>query len=510
MDTTSYWIDSGPLPPFPRPSRDLQVDVLVIGGGITGVTAAYLAKKAGLTVALLERDRFARVDTGHTTAHLTCVTDARLRHLTTVFGAEAARAVWDAGGAAIDEIFHLIGVEGIRCDFQWVPGYLHAPLGSPKDRSGPELEEEATAALQLAIPAVYLPRVPFFNVPGVRFPHQALFHPRKYLGDLLRRIPGRGSHVFEAAPAEEILKRPLAVKTGGHRIRGRHLVIATHTPLMGNTAMAPALLLQTKLALYTSYALGARLPAGMLPAACFWDTADPYTYLRVEPRRGYDYAIFGGEDHKSGQADDTQACYRRLERKFLAFAPQARIDHRWSGQVITTNDGLPLIGETAPHQFVATGYAGNGMTFGTLGAMMAVDAILGRANPWRKLLDVHRKKLLGGTWNYLKENKDYPYYFVRDRLARAEGKSLRALRTGEGRLLNLGGRKVAAYRGPDGKVTLCSPVCTHLQGIVGWNRAEKTWDCPCHGARFRPTGEVLAGPAEDPLEKIPVPAPGGA
>jgi Rieske Fe-S protein len=342
----------------------------------------------------------------------------------------------------------------------------------------------------------------------VKFWHQALFHPRKYLAGLLRRIPGRGSHVFEQSPAEAILERPLAVKAGGHRIRGSYLVIATHTPLMGNTGMAAALLLQTRLSLYTSYALGARLPAGTLPMAAFWDTADPYTYLRVERRPGHDYAIFGGEDHKTGQEPDTSSRYRRLEEKFRLVAPRGKIDHRWSGQVITTNDGLPLIGETAPHQFVATGYAGNGMTFGTLGAMMAVDAVLRRKNPWQQLFDVHRTKVFGGTWNYLKENKDYPYYLVRDRLAKAEAKSLQAVRPGEGRILNLEGKRVAAYRAPNGKVTLCSPVCTHLKGIVGWNDAEGTWDCPCHGARFKPTGEVLAGPAEDPLEKISVPESG--
>jgi Rieske Fe-S protein len=165
-----------------------------------------------------------------------------------------------------------------------------------------------------------------------------------------------------------------------------------------------------------------------------------------------------------------------------------------------------LIGETAEHQFVATGFAGNGMTFGTLGAMMAVDAMLKRPNPWRDLFDVDRKKLVGGTWKYLKENKDYPYYMVRDWLAGAEGTSLEELPRGTGRILNLDGKKVAAHRDDSGKVVLCSPVCTHLQCIVGWNHAEQTWDCPCHGSRFKPTGEVISGPAEEPLEKIPVPA----
>jgi len=170
--------------------------------------------------------------------------------------------------------------------------------------------------------------------------------------------------------------------------------------------------------------------------------------------------------------------------------------------VIDTNDGLPFIGELVANQFGATGFAGNGMTFATLGAMMATDAVLKRKNPWTDLFDPGRKKLLGGAWTYLKENKDYPYYMLRDRLAAAEGSSLRALKRGQGKILGLHGKKVAAYRDEQGEVSLCSPVCTHLKCIVAWNEAERTWDCPCHGSRFKPNGDVISGPAEEPLEKL--------
>ena len=499
-------MDSAALPHFPPPSSPVTVDVIVIGGGMTGITAAYLLKQAGLTVALIERGRCARMDTGHTTAHLTCVTDERLHRLVKTFGADAARAVWDAGGAAIDQIVALIRQEAMACDFKWVPGFLHAPIVNRDTHVTEALQEEATVARDLGIQAEHLDSIPHFHVPGVKFPHQALFHPLKYLAALLPRIPGHGSHVFEMTAAEDIQEDPLSVQAGGFAISGNYLVVATHNPLMGNTGLASALLLQTKLSLYSSYVLGARVAPGALPEAAFWSTEDPYHYLRVEHRRGrdYDYAIFGGEDHKTGQETDTAAIYRRLETMFASFAPQAEIDHRWSGQVIITNDGLPYIGETAPHQFVATGFNGNGITFGTLGAMMAVDAVLGRKNPWRDLFDVHRKTVVGGsTWAYLKENTDYPYYLLRDRFAKAEGTSLNDLLPNEGKILNIDGKKVAAYRAADGRVTICSPVCTHLQCIVAWNNAEQTWDCPCHGSRFKPTGDVISGPAEEPLERLP-------
>jgi glycine/D-amino acid oxidase-like deaminating enzyme/nitrite reductase/ring-hydroxylating ferredoxin subunit len=500
--TSSYWIDSTPLPAHSKLGRNLDVDVIVIGAGVMGITTAYLAKKAGKTVALIERARCGSVDTGHTTAHLTAVTDLRLQEMAHHFGRDAARAVWDAGSAAIDQIVQLIRHEDITCDFHWLPGYLHAPLRGAEPKRIDELEKEAALAKELGIQAEMVAAVPVFEVPGVRFSHQAIFHPLKYLRSLLRVIDGGGSHVCEETNVDEITDEPLAVKCGAHRVRGKYLVLATHTPLQGTTGTMSALLFQTKLALYTSYAIAGKIEKGRLPRACFWDNGDPYDYLRTEPHADHDYVIFGGEDHKTGQVEDTEACFRRLEQRLRTYLPEIKIDHRWSGQVIATNDGLPFIGETAEKQFAATGFAGNGMTFGTLGAMMAIDQMLGKSNPWRELFAIDRKKILGGTWSYLSENSDYPYYLVRDLLARGEGDSTADLARGEGRILKLKGRKVAAYRDEKGAVTLCSPVCTHLKCIVAWNPAEKTWDCPCHGSRFQPSGEVISGPAEEPLEKV--------
>jgi Rieske Fe-S protein len=182
--------------------------------------------------------------------------------------------------------------------------------------------------------------------------------------------------------------------------------------------------------------------------------------------------------------------------------PRAHVDHQWSGQVICSPDGLPYIGENAEAQFVATAYCGNGITFGTLAAMMALDWTAGRKNPWTKLFAVDRKKIKGAAWNYLRENKDYPYYMIKDRLARAEADSVRELRPGDGMIVGRRGKKVAAFRDPNGNIHRLSPVCTHLGCLVRWNPAEGTWDCPCHGSRFKPTGEVIAGPAEEPLSPI--------
>jgi glycine/D-amino acid oxidase-like deaminating enzyme/nitrite reductase/ring-hydroxylating ferredoxin subunit len=506
MNTASYWIDTGPLPRYPQLHRDLEADVVVIGGGITGITAAYLFKKAGYRAILLERERCAAMDTGHTSGHLTCVMDKPLHKLVDDFGKDHARACWDAGLAAIDQVVATIREEAIACEFRWSPGYLHAPVDTTQDDALDRLRKDAELAGELGFDANFIGSVPLVERPGIRFPNQAKFHPRKYVQALLHTIPGAGSHVFEHSAVDNVEDNPLTVHVGTHKIACNYIVVATHSPLMGKSGVLSATLLQTKLFLYTSYIVGARVEGGELPEAMFWDTGDPYYYLRIDRHPGYDYVIFGGEDHKTGQEQDTASVFGRLEAKLHEIIPAARVDHRWSGQVVETPDGLPYIGETSERQFVVTGFVGQGMTFGTLGGMMAIDAFTKRKNPWSDLFAPDRKALKSGKWDYVKENAAFPFYLVRDRLARAEGDSLKDLGRGEGKLLSIDGRKVAAYRDEHGTVTLVSPVCTHLKCIVAWNNAEKTWDCPCHGSRFKATGEVMAGPAEKDLERIPLSA----
>jgi glycine/D-amino acid oxidase-like deaminating enzyme/nitrite reductase/ring-hydroxylating ferredoxin subunit len=497
VDTVPYWIDSAALPKFTKLDRDEAVDVAVVGAGITGLTAAYLLTLEGRRVAVLERERCAEIDTGHTTAHLSMVTDERLVDLVKKFGRDHAQAVWDAGLAAISQIESIVGDIDTACDFAWVPGYLHAPLGASS--SAAAFKEEASVAAELGFDAEFLDAVPFVGGPGVRFNDQARVHPRKYLAGIARAIVDRGGMIFEHSAADEFNTRPLSIKSNGHTLTCTSVVLATHTPLVGTAGLVGATLFQTKLALYTSYVVGGRVAKGRVPDALFWDTADPYHYLRIEPHHDHDFVIFGGEDHKTGQASDTGACFERLERTLLSMFAGIEVTHRWSGQVVETPDGLPYIGETAEHQFAATGYAGNGMTFGTLAGMMAADSIAGRPNPWADLFDPGRKKIRGGLWDYITENKDYPYYLIRDRFAGAEGKSVRAVPRGAGKVLDINGQRVAVYRDERGNAVKRSAVCTHMGCLVDWNEAERTWDCPCHGSRFKPDGAVIAGPAESPL-----------
>lgn len=502
MASKTPWQDSR-MPRFNKPAiRKGKHDVLVVGGGITGLISAYLLTLAGKKVCLVERDRLGHGDTGCTTAHLTAVTDKRLSQLVKTFGREGARLAWHGGAAAINTIEHIVHSEKIKCDFKRVTGLLHAAWDGKSDESA-DLQKDCDLAKEFGFSAEFLDSVPQVDRPGILFENQARFHPWRYLAGIARATAREGGQIFEESEATEFPEEGVAV-VKGKRIEFEHLIIATHVPLMGHAGLLGATLFQTKIVPYSSYAIGATLSNSHWPEGLYWDTSDPYFYLRIDHGDPHDYIIFGGMDHKTGQVSDPDERFSGLKEKLGKIIPEARFDRQWSAQVIETHDGLPYIGETAPHQFAATGFSGNGMTFGTLAGMMACDYVLGQKNPWQDLFDVNRKKLAGG-WSYLTENFSYPYYLVRDRLSGSEVASVDEIPNGSGKVLKVDGKWIACSRDDEGKLTAVSAVCTHMGCLVHWNNAEGTWDCPCHGSRFQAAGDVLAGPAETALEKVSTP-----
>jgi Rieske Fe-S protein len=291
------------------------------------------------------------------------------------------------------------------------------------------------------------------------------------------------------------------VIANGHRITFDRVFIATHVPLQGNAGTVGAALFQTKLASYSTYAIAARYPKNSIDEMIWSDTADPFNYFRVDRTDDGDIVVLGGEDHKTGQTIETGDCFAALENTLRRyFGDHGEVTHRWSGQVVETIDGLPFIGETAEGQFIATGFSGNGMTLGTIAALMARDKFTNVENPFEKVFDPGRRKL-AAAGTYLSENKDFPYRMVKDRLNIPNGEP-GAIAPGEGCVLKADGETIAACRDANGVLHQLSAVCPHMGCIVAWNEGEHTWDCPCHGSRFHADGKLIAGPAEQDLQPI--------
>ena len=487
----SLWIATSSQPRRPRLEGDLEVDVAIVGGGITGITAALLLQRAGKRVCVLEARRVAEGVTGHTTAHVTEAIDARYATLERRFGRDGARLAAQASRAAID----FIEAHATKdCGFEKLPGWLF----TERDDDLEELHQEYEAAKRAGLPVTMTDEVPlpFATRAAVVFPNQAQIHPRAYLLPLIDEIERGGGLIFEETRVVAIEGGdPCLVRTNQGNVRAAFVVEATHAPLN-------RVFLQTKIGSRRSYVLGAVVAQQALHGL-FWDTDDPYHYLRSAG----DVLLVGGEDHKTGNEDDTFACYERLASYLAARFGVRELRHRWSAQVIEPVDGLPFIGRNSMSKrvFVATGFSGTGITFGTLAAMILSDEILGRTNPWGELLSATRVKPIAAFTDYVTENVDFPLHFVKDRLTAAEVRRVDDIERGQGKLVRVHGRKLAVYRDDRGELHALSPVCPHLGCHVTFNDAERTWDCPCHGSRFTPDGRVVNGPATGNLKPHALP-----
>jgi glycine/D-amino acid oxidase-like deaminating enzyme/nitrite reductase/ring-hydroxylating ferredoxin subunit len=504
--TNSVWSEATPAPPYDPLAGNVAVDVAIVGGGVTGITAALLLARAGRRVAVVEARRIGKGETGKTTAHLTEVLDVPYHTLISRFGLGGARLAAAGQCAAIDRIAAFADECGIECDFRRVAGFAFAETKGERAA----LEREANAARRLGLGATLVDTapLPFPIVGALRFDNQATIHPRLYLQGLERAFVALGGQIFEDTQVSAIDEGdPCRVISDRGVVTARAVIVAAHVPIVNRV------LLHTKIAAYRSYVVGIDLAgAPGVGDGLYWDMADPYHYIRTQTIGGRRYLLVGGEDHKVGEADDTTAPFERLETYVrVRFGRDvAATDYRWSGQIIASADGLPYVGRNSlSHDvYVATGYAGNGITQGTLAATVLVDEICGLENPLRELLDATRIKPFASAGAVLSENIDFPKHLVADRLpGRIEGgvDALAAIEPGEGRVLSLGGKHLAVYRNGNGQLSALSPVCTHLGCLVHWNTTEKSWDCPCHGSRFDPHGRVLNGPAVAALEAKPIP-----
>ncbi|MGH7607708.1 MAG: FAD-dependent oxidoreductase, partial [Gemmatimonadales bacterium] len=440
-----------------------------------------------------------------TTAHLTCVIDDRFAEIERLHGTDDARLAAQSHRTAIDRIEANIRAEDIACDFERLAGYLFLP----PDGDPAVLDEEWDAARRFRIDVERVPRAPleaFDTGPCLRFPAQGRFHPLKYLAGLARAIERDGGRIHCGTHVDEIAGGADArVTAGAHTVAAGAIVIATNTPINHRVA------LHTKQAPYLTYVIGAPVPRGSVQDALYWDTADPYHYVRLQPLDDgtaggapRDLLIVGGEDHKSGQADDTEQRHQRLELwARQRFRTMEDVAFRWAGQVMETIDGLAFIGRRPGRHdnvFIVTGDSGQGITHGTIAGILLADLIAETTNPWTRLYDPARKTIRSAG-DFAKEVVNMAAQYAHW-LTPGDRVTLDDIRPDSGAVLRRGLHKVAVYRDARGAIHERSAVCPHLGCIVAWNPTEHTWDCPCHGSRFDKMGSVINGPANVDLRPL--------
>ncbi|HEX2188290.1 MAG TPA: FAD-dependent oxidoreductase [Longimicrobiaceae bacterium] len=503
--SVSVWEGTGgPQPEFVPLKEDLRAEVCVVGAGIAGMSVAYHLAKAGKRVVVLDDNAVGGGETGQTTAHLSSALDDRFHVLEQVHGREGARLAYESHQAAIERVGEIARAEGIDCDYVRLDGYLF--LGPDH---GPDLlDRELAAAHRAGFTDVErlerAPGAPWDTGPCLRFPRQGRFHPLKFLDGLARAVHAAGGHVFTGTHVNEVQggAEPSVRTDDGFTVRAGAVVVATNSPISDRFSI------HTKQAPYRTFVIGAAVLPGTTADALYWDTLEMYHYVRLQRTAdGEEVLIVGGEDHKTGHEDDAELRYARLEAWTRERFPIGEVRFRWSGQVMEPTDYMAFIGQDPgagmENVYVVTGDSGHGMTHGVIAGMLVSDQVLGRDNPWAPLYDPGRVTLsVDSVKEFLKENLDVAVQYT-DWVRGGDVRSADEIAPGTGAVIGgPGGRKIAAYRDENGVLHQRSATCTHLGCVVAWNTEERSWDCPCHGSRFAPDGEVLNGPAPYPLRPV--------
>ncbi|MEZ4600978.1 MAG: FAD-dependent oxidoreductase [Syntrophotaleaceae bacterium] len=493
--TKSIWEATSPDgTAFPSLTGSIETDVVIIGGGITGIMAAMLLTEGGKRVVMLEAKRLGSGSTGRSTGNLHIVPDETLHPIRKKWGKEAMALVAESRGEALKLLESTVAEYNLDCRFCRRPHHLIAT----DDSQLQPLEEEHAAMDEagLMVSRVTDLPAPFSGRKGLIIEGQAQFHPLLFVQQLAGRISSDRCRIFENSPVREIDELHVRVKTDSGEVRAAAVIMATHTPKGFN-------LVQTELRPNREYGIAGRLRSGTVPDGIFWTMQEMSHSIRSFEREGTRYFMVIGEEHKTGQHDPKSDYFRRLEEYGRDCFDIGAIDFRWSAQNYRPADLLPYIGRTAASGKVhmATGFSTSGLLYGPLAAMIISDVIHGRENRWEQVYRSTRFAPGKGGQKIFKENVDVVKHFFKDYLTPSEKKQLGDIPPGSGKVADFEGKRVAVYRDEQNGWSAVSPVCTHLGCVVHWNPLEKSWDCPCHGSRFAPDGSVIEGPALEPLAR---------
>lgn len=473
-------------------------EVVIAGGGITGITTGLLLQKAGKKVLIAEAHSACFGTTGGTTAHLNTFMDTPYYQMISDFGKKEAMEVAKAIQSSLNLIRSNVNEYNISCGFKDVSAYIYAENADQEK----ELDKiyEGTLEVGVHVEQSNKAPIPIAFTRSLKFDGQATFHPTRYVMAILKEFIDRGGTFLDDCRVTSVDEgSPHIVHTSKGKTECVHFVYATHIPPGVN-------LLHFRCAPYRSYALALKLnDDSQYPDALVYDSYEPYHYFRTQEVDGEKYLIAGGEDHKTGHEPNTMACFNQLESYVRAHFSVKETAYKWSSQYFEPVDGLPYIGRlpgAAENMYVATGFGGNGMIYSGVAALLLRDVIIHKHSPVQKLFDPNRVKLVAGFSNFVKEAADVIGLLANKLLPTPSLDILAELSPDEGRVVKLDGQKVAIYKDASGNVHPLHAACTHIKCDVVWNNAERSWDCPCHGSRFGIDGTMLTGPGRKDLEKI--------
>ena len=490
-----YWISSASTIDYPILSDDINVDVAIIGGGIVGITSAFLLKRKGLKVAIIEANKIAHGTTGHTTAKITSQHNLIYDKIIRKMGEEKARQYAEANQAAIHFIANLVKEKNIDCDFCWRSAYVY----TQSDEYIEKIENEVKAAFRLGIKAFYLDKapLPFDTKASIRFDDQAQFHPLKYLFTLAKEIPGDGSYIFEHTKVVDVDANDsgncIVLTNQSKKVSASKVIVASHFPCYDGLGMYFARIYAEK-----SYVLGVKVKKPFSDGM-FITAEDPGRSLRSQKFNDSEIILVSGEHHKTGSEKNTNVHYENLADFAKTTFDLESILFRWSTQDCMTIDNIPYVGYLTskhPNVLVATGFGKWGMTNSTASAMLLTDLITKGKSSWEGVYNPSRFDV-SSLPKLASVNLNVASTLLRGKIMSVPDEV--KINTGEAKVISIDGEKVGAYRDENGKLHIVDITCTHLGCELIWNEAEKTWDCPCHGSRFTYDGDNVEGPAFNPL-----------
>lgn len=498
MGNKSVWKESTPEASFSQLSGDINVDVAIIGGGITGITAAYILSKAGKKVAVLEARKIGDGATGYSTGNLyATIGSPGLHTIESRFNEERMREVVESRGAAVDFIDGRVNEYSIECDFKRVPWSLFTEDGESQSFVEKEMKAAQKAGLTVT-ENVAFPRPVTF---GFTVNNQAQFNPYSYTIGLAKNIQSPTCLVYEETKVTNVDEGDVCtVTTERGTVTCANVVMATHTP-------KGLYFVHTSLGPYREYAVAVKLNGEYPPPGVWWDMrqSEHYSMRIFDSSKGRVLMVLG-EMHKVGQKEHSNECFDNLETFLRERFDVASVEFKWSAQQFKASDGIPFIGLSTGNKktYIATGFSADGLTYGTLASMIISDEILGRENKWSKTYDASRLTPIASAKEFVKENINVAAELIKDWIAKEDADKFSEVPAGEGKVMEVNGKKCGVYRDTSGALTAVSAVCPHLGCIVHWNEAETSWDCPCHGSRFTYDGEVIEGPAINALKKVEI------